>query len=286
MEAELKKRITIIGAGSVGTALALACSKEGYEIAAVYSRNASDAVKLARRVSAGEASALVDRRKPISGMVFLTVPDDAVAAAAATMAAQQKHWKGVTVYHTSGALASPALSALKKSGASTGSFHPLQTFPKQGKPGTLGNVHVCVEGDAAAVSAGKNLASELGAHPFVLTEKQKVLYHIAAVFSPNYVVTLLSIVEKLGSQFGLEERATISLFRPLLETTIENVYRMGATHALTGPIARWDVETIRRHTNALSNKKFNGILSLYASLGLATVRLASMQQGVDRRRKK
>jgi predicted short-subunit dehydrogenase-like oxidoreductase (DUF2520 family) len=112
------------------------------------------------------------------------------------------------------------------------------------------------------------------------------LYHIAAVFSSNYIVTLLSVVEELGSQFGLEEHETISLFKPLLETTIENVRRMGATHALTGPIARWDVETIRRHTNALSNKKFSGILSLYASLGLATARLASQQQGVDRRRKK
>ena len=286
MESELKKRITIIGAGSVGTALALACSKKGYAIAAVYSRNASDAVKLAQHLYAGEATALVDRRKLISGIVFLTVPDDAIAAAATTMAAQQKRWKGVTVYHTSGALASSALSVLKKSGASTGSFHPLQTFPKQGKAGTLRNVYVCVEGDAAAVSAGKNLASELGAHPFVLTEKQKVLYHIAAVFSSNYVVTLLSIVEELGLHFGLEERETICLFRPLLETTIENVRRMGATPALTGPIARWDVETIRRHTNALSNKKFSDILSLYASLGLATVRLASQQQGVDRRRKK
>ena len=286
MESELKKRITIIGAGSVGTALALACSKKGYAIAAVYSRNASDAVKLAQHLYAGEATALVDRRKLISGIVFLTVPDDAIAAAATTMAAQQKRWKGVTVYHTSGALASSALSVLKKSGASTGSFHPLQTFPKQGKAGTLRNVYVCVEGDAAAVSAGKNLASELGAHPFVLTAKQKVLYHIAAVFSSNYVVTLLSVVEELGLQFGREARETISLFKPLLETTIENVRRMGATHALTGPIVRWDVETIRRHTNALSNKKFSGILSLYASLGLATVRLASQQQGVDRRKKK
>jgi len=286
VESELKKRITIIGAGSVGTALALAFHQAGDEIGAVYSRSASDAIKLAQRVRVDEACALVDRTKPISGIVFLTVPDDAIAAAAATMAAQQKHWKGVTVYHTSGALAGSVLSVLKKSGASAGSFHPLQTFPKQGKVGTLENVHVCVEGDPAAVSEGKKLALKLGAYPFVLTAKQKVMYHIAAVFSSNYVVTLLSVVEELGSHFGMQERDVIALFNPLIQTTLENVRRMGAEHALTGPIARWDVETIRRHTNALSNKKFSGILSLYASLGLATVRLASKQRGVDRRRKK
>ncbi|MCX6139139.1 MAG: DUF2520 domain-containing protein [Ignavibacteriales bacterium] len=280
-----KHQVTIVGAGTVGNALGLAFRRAGIPVRAIYSRTFAHARSLARKTDARWFSPLGAIERKISGVVFIAVADDAIKEAVCLLADTQQQWNGVTVLHTSGALASSELSVLKKRGAAIGSFHPLQTFPKKGTPATLQNVRVCVEGDAHAAVVGQSLALAIGASPFVLRPRQKILYHIAAVFGSNYLVTLLSVVEELGNHFGLDEKSALQLFEPLITATLGNVRRMGAAQALTGPIARWDVDTIRKHTDALSTKKFSDILSLYASLGLATARLASKHQGIVRRKR-
>jgi predicted short-subunit dehydrogenase-like oxidoreductase (DUF2520 family) len=167
--------------------------------------------------------------------------------------------------------------SLKKKGAAVGSFHPLQTFPKMNDV-DLRRVTVAIEGDRKAVDCGKRIAQRLGSRPFVLSSEQKALYHIAAVFGSNYVVTLLSVVEELGGHIGMPRRNVVSMFEPLVFQSVKNVRNHSAALALTGPIARGDVHTIKKHRDVLKTKKLKHISGLYSALAKATARLASKKR--------
>jgi predicted short-subunit dehydrogenase-like oxidoreductase (DUF2520 family) len=271
-----KLPVTIIGAGAVGSALALALHKKHYVIGAVISKSGRSARLLGRKVRALQTG-ILPARVPVDGIIFIAVPDDEIKNVVQELSKRQNDFSGAVIFHTSGALSSGALKALKKKGAVVGSFHPLQTFPKINAV-DLRRVTVAIEGDRKAVNCGKRIARKLGSRPFVLTSEEKVLYHIAAVFGSNYVVTLLSVVEELGRHIGVPQRNVVSMFEPLVLQSVKNVRNHSAALALTGPIARGDVHTIKRHRDVLKTKELKHISSLYSALAKATARLASKKR--------
>ena len=270
--------ITFIGAGAVGCALALSLHKKRYFIRAIFSKSGKSAKLLGKTVGASQSGNLTAQSLE-NGILFIAVPDDEIKNVVRRLLRSNRDFSGSIIFHTSGALSSDALLPLKKKGASVGSFHPLQTFPNS----TIGAVNfseifVALEGDGKAVAAGKRIARTLGSRPFVLSSQQKVLYHIAAVFSSNYFVTLLSIVEELGSRIGVSRKKIIAMVEPLILRSLKNVRAASASSALTGPVARGDVRTISKHRSALKGKKLRHISELYTALAHATKRLSSKKK--------
>lgn len=276
MRRSQKLPVTIIGAGAVGTALAFALWKKKYPIHAILSKTGKSAKILGESVHASFGRLRSAKHFGIEEMIFIAVSDDEIKNVVRIVSRRSEDFSRSIIFHTSGAYSSALLLSLKQKGAAVGSFHPLQTFPQSGNnPERLRNIWIGVEGDKKAVAAGKRIAYDCGSTPFVLSSEHKALYHIAAVFSSNYFVTLLSMVEDLGKQIHLSRRKTLTIVEPLILQSLENAKKYSATSALTGPIARGDIQTLKRHRIALEKAGLRHISRVYTALAKETSRLAS-----------
>lgn len=266
--------VSIIGAGPVGRSLAIALHKGGSSPKAIFSKRSGSASSLAR--SSGSAiHGRVHEFQPISKIVIIAVPDDEIAGIAERISRVNHSLKGTIFLHTSGARSSDELLPLKRRGASIGSLHPLQTFSRKKVRTEMKGIYCAVEGDRAAVRAARSVVRTIGARHFSIRKHEKIVYHIAAVFASNYVVTLISAAEQLGKKISIPEKDLRKALAPIIRQTVENVLNTSPAEALTGPIKRGDTATVQRHLQALaSSVSLKQFLPLYAVLGLETARLS------------
>ena len=181
--------------------------------------------------------------------MFLAVPDSAVAEIAAKIAGQDLTPRQSFV-HLSGALGLDSLSALR--GNPVGSFHPLQSFPAPRDPQAFRGITVAVDASTPALMKRlRALARAVGATPRHVDDSQRAIYHAAAVFASNYVDALLGEAVKLLRAAGWSSDQAISALLPLAEGTLANARDRGPVRALTGPVRRGDVGTVKRHLEAL-----------------------------------
>ncbi len=264
--------VAIVGAGAMARALGLRLAESGYPVEAVVSRRRGPAQALAGLLGAHVAS---DRLSDIPGvpLVVLAVPDDEIADLAETLAGAPRAWPGAVVLHTSGALTAALLEPLRREGARTLSFHPLQTLTREADAETLSGVTVAVEGEAPGVAAGIELAVGLGMRYLVLAADAKPRYHLAASMASNLLVTLMATVQEVLASIGVDRGQALSILGPLLQGTIDNVTASSPEDALTGPVARGDLGTLRAHGLAL-RKELPHLVPAYAALSVEAVRLA------------
>jgi predicted short-subunit dehydrogenase-like oxidoreductase (DUF2520 family) len=130
--------------------------------------------------------------------------------------------------------------------------------------------YAVLEGDAAAVAAGRRLASLLGMEALEIKSGDKPLYHAAAVMVSNYTVALSALAERLARAAGIPADAAGRIFLPLLEGTWRNLEMRGTVDALTGPIVRGDAGTVRAHLGVLDEEARR----LYAVMGLEALKVA------------
>jgi predicted short-subunit dehydrogenase-like oxidoreductase (DUF2520 family) len=266
--------VAIVGAGAVGTALARGLVASGHRIEAVLSRTAASAQALADQVSAPVADSSWAALPTSVRLVWICVPDDAIASVASALAAVDHPWPTTIVAHTSGAKTAAALAPLGEQGAATMSFHPLQTFTDDTAPGAFEDIVVGLEGDDRAVAAGKTLARTLGARPVRLTPDEKARYHCAAALASNGLVALLAVVEEVLTASGTEPPSSAAkLVGPLIEQTWANLEQGTPEGALTGPVARGDEDTVRAHLDALADETPH-LVPLYGALSTEMVRVA------------
>jgi len=264
-----KPTLSFIGAGTLGTALSLACATVGYRVLAIYSHRFEDAERLANALPQAEAvSNLSDVTS--ADITFLTVPDDAIAPVCESIA-----WPASSsVVHCSGALSLEVLAAAAQGGSATGSLHPLQTFaPGAEHAGRLSGIAYALEasGDELRETL-EDLVAALGGRPQWIRSSDKPLYHASAAMASNYLVALLGDASRLWESFGLSRDNGLHSLLPLVQGTIDNLQGVGFPDALTGPIARGDVETVRIHLNALKTSQPD-IVPSYAAMGKRTVEL-------------
>ncbi len=266
-----------IGAGITGTALAVKLSGKGWPVVAASSRTLASAQKLARLVAGCQVCHTAQEVAEIAEMVFITTPDDVIG-----QVCSQVQWhKGQSVVHCSGAHPVDILEPAKNLGATVGSFHPLQTFASieqaiQNLPGSA----FALEAEEPLLSRLKELTRLLDGNWVVLKPGDKVLYHTAAVFACNYLVTLVKLALDLWLEFGVSSREAVKALMPLLKGTMNNIENVGLPNCLTGPIARGDVGTIVRHLTALETKK-PSLLTTYRELGLQTIPIALAKGKID-----
>ena len=267
--------VALVGAGAVGTALARRLVACGHSVRAILSRDPASANALAERVGASVGATEWTALPSDIRLVMICVPDDALPTVAEALAAVNHPWADTLVGDTSGARTAGALAPLQRKGATTLSFHPLQTFAPDTPPEAFSDIVIAVEGNEEAVSAGHALAQSIGARPVQLTASNKVRYHCAAALASNGLVALLGVVQEILDTADLDAPglSATDLVKPLVEQTWANLQSAPAEHVLTGPVARGDCDTVQAHLEALSETSPH-LVPLYVALSTEMTRLA------------
>lgn len=272
--------IGIIGAGRLGSALALALYAAGWRVGGVASRTAASADRLAALVGAPAMDAAGVARA--CDIVFLTVPDAAIAGVAEGLCAaldagappaSPAPLAGRCFYHACGAMDASAIAPLRRLGAAVGSLHPLQSFADRDSWRNLEGCYVALEGDAPAVERGLEAAQAFGGRPFALPAGGKVLYHAAAAIASNYLIAVETLARDAMAAAGVEPARGLEILRPLIEGTLRNAFAVGVPKALTGPISRGDVAVVQAHRDAMA-RAMPAQLPAWGALGELTAECA------------
>lgn len=280
-----KASVSIVGAGRLGQALALALRASGYPILAFVARRVSHARKAAGLFNKSEKQVLSLRANqldqlPPSDLIIITTPDDAIEDTARQLAACEiGRVSRRTVLHTSGALSSEVLSPLTKAGFHTGSLHPLVSVSEsEAGAKALRGAFYCVEGDREAMRLARVVVSDLGGNSFSIRPESKALYHAAAVMASGHVVALFDFATEMLAACGVRRKNARRILMPLLKSTVNNLTQSDAEKALTGTFARGDLATVKRHLAALSRKEFAEALEIYKLLGHRSMKLAEKNE--------
>jgi predicted short-subunit dehydrogenase-like oxidoreductase (DUF2520 family) len=260
-------RIGVIGAGRVGAVLASALRSAGHEVVAAAGE--SDA---SRRRS-GSLLPGVPIRKPsavarASDLLLLTVPDDMLSNVVTMLSASGAIHEGQYVVHTSGRHGLAVLAPAVAVGARPVALHPAMTFTgtEIDLPRLAGCVFGITVGDAERPLA-EQLVSELDGRAIWVPEDKRALYHAGLAHGANHLVTLVAQAMELLSATGAEHPA--DTLRPLLQAALDNALEHGDS-ALTGPIVRGDVETVRDHLVEVARNAPDTLPS-YVALARATL---------------
>lgn len=265
-----KPRIAIVGAGRLGSTLALELTRNGYRISGIVSRGGASSVRkaraLARKVHARATT--MGKANLEAGVVWFCVPDGAIASAARELALATS-WQGKIALHSSGALNSGELRALKSLGAVVGSVHPFMTFVRGSAP-SLRGVPFGIEGDRQAMRVARRIVRELGGQSIAIPKPRKVAYHAWGTFASPLLVALLVAAERVARSAGISASSARKKMLPIIRQTLKNYVKLGPTGAFSGPIVRGDAEIIGRHLREL--RRIPEAHAIYKALARAALR--------------
>jgi predicted short-subunit dehydrogenase-like oxidoreductase (DUF2520 family) len=210
-------RLAIVGRGRLGNALGAALSDSRYDLLGPLGRGFDGTG---------------------ADVVLLCVPDGEIAAAVAQLS------RGPLVGHCSGAT---GLQPLKPHEAF--SLHPLMTVTAQGAKFAGAGAAIAGATDRALAVAAE-LADALGMRAVEVLERVRVAYHTAASIASNFLITLEAAAEQLASDAGVDRELLV----PLVRATVDNWAALGAEHALTGPVARGDEQTVAAQRAAVEER--------------------------------
>ena len=270
-------RVGFIGAGRAAGALAAGLHDRGYRVASVASRTHSSAAALAERIDGCAAVPNAQRVAENCDVVFITTPDDAIEAVA-----REVDWPlDVAVAHCSGAESAAILIAAREQGAAIGSFHPMQTFT-QATLGTdvFAGVTFAVEGDPPLLDVLIEMARALGGRPVEVAPEHKALYHLSGFLTCGLMTGQIGIAADLWRVMGFTREQGLEALIPILRGTIDSLDAQGLPGALTGPISRGDLGTVRKHLQAIESYS-PSLLPLYCESALGAVKLAVEKGGID-----
>ena len=262
--------LNIVGAGHVGRVLGRLFARSGsLAVQDVLTRSHASAEEAVRFMQAGRAVGDVnDLRR--ADIWMLAVGDDQIAPVCAKLAATGL-LQGALVFHCSGARSSADLHSAAAAGAMVASVHPVRSFADPAAVAQdFAGTFCGVEGDLAALQPALD---SIGARTVVIDAAAKTVYHAAAVFASNYLVTVVDAALRAYQAAGIPADIARELARPLATETLANVFRLGPETALSGPIARGDTQTVARQQLAIDGwDEPTGLL--YAALAEATTVLA------------
>ncbi len=266
-----KPRITIVGAGNLGSALAPALCQAGYSIVSVVARSGGPSLKKARRLAkeVGAQAANAPTLLAPGDVVWICVPDSEIAPVASVLGGGSA-WRGTVALHSSGALTSDVLAPLRTRGASVASVHPLMTFVAGSRP-PLAGVPFAIEGDAPAVRLARRIVHDLGGTAYPIRKQDKAAYHAWGTFASPLFTALLATTEQVAAEAGVRPAEARRRMLPILRQTLANYTARGAPAACSGPIIRGDVDTIKRHLRVL--RRVPSADAVYRALALAAVQM-------------
>ncbi len=272
------KSFSLIGAGKVGTTLGKALSEAGYNIKSLSCATLPEAVESRQIIGQGEPSINNIHTAQNGEILFISVPDDRIEDVVQELDSSDIFWQKKIIFHCSGLLPSDVLKPLRTKGASTASFHPIQSFSnKNAASGIFQNTYFGLEGEEQAVITGREIASDLGGHSIQIRPEDKPIFHAAFSMTSNFFVVLLDSAVALLKTSGLSEEKAVQILRPLLEGTLKNIKEENNIRsALTGPVIRGDGQTVKAHLGAIKN--FPGIEAIYRQLANRALEMAKEEK--------
>lgn len=267
--------LNIIGAGKVGQSLGrLFAAQKQFSIHQICNRSVESSSAALAFIGAGSIACRLQDLSPAK-VTLLAVPDDEISSLAETLLSLRLLRSGDIVFHCSGAKSSATLSCLCHAGVLLASVHPVKSFasPKEDVQNFSGTV-CSAEGDAAALAVLAPAFQGIGAELLEIDADAKLLYHAGSVFASNYLVTLMEQAINTYCAAGISREMAVRMAKPLATKTLENVFKLGTTAALTGPIQRGDMEMVAQQQTEVSAS--NAVAGeLYAAFVAPTVALAN-----------
>ena len=258
----------IIGAGRVGCSLGKYFRGKGADLVGYYDTDTAAAQEAAAFTQTSvfeQASQLVRE----SELLFITTPD-------ALLVPVWEEIKGMShrnqiICHCSGALSSDSFSGAEDAGVFCCSVHPMLPFSNRfSSYQQLEHAFFTVEGHPHAVQAITDLLTSYGNEVCTIDAAAKPKYHAAASILSNQVIAVLDMGYRLLEDCGFSREKAVSATAALVRSNIENVIAQDCIQALTGPIERGDVSTVKKHLNCLNAED----AALYRMLGTRLLALA------------
>lgn len=264
-------KIGFIGAGKVGSAFAKYLKNCNQDVIGFYSKSPESISKACQFVGGVQGFTLKELVN-VSDLIFITTSDDQISVLAEEIVGLKLELRDKRFCHMSGAHSIETLKPLKKAGGFCYSLHPLQAFANsedafEKLPVTVFSFETIKEDEEML-----SLLKAIGNKYFTIDSKDKSLYHMAACIISNYLVTILDQGFKVLQAIGVNETLATEAFLPLINGTIDNVVKLGTEQALTGPISRGDLETVKTHLKAVEGDE--GLKSFYTYIGRLTTELA------------
>lgn len=277
----MTQTLNIIGPGRVGRSLGALLQRAGLcMVQDVLSAEIATAESAASFIGAGRAVRVL-RDMRAADVWLLTPPDAAIAQVATALAAAGQLRKDDVVFHCSGSQPSSLLAPLAEKGAFIASVHPLKSFADPAMAvQTFKGTYCAVEGDAEALKQLTPLFGQLGAQVTVIDAAGKTLYHAASVLVCNDLTALMEAGLRAYERAGIERDTAQKMMEPLVRETLNNVFALGTTRALTGPVARGDADVLARQLAAL-NTLDPRIADAYRALNHIALDLARAQGGAS-----
>jgi len=246
-----KPRISIVGPGRLGRALAENLINAGYQVDEMVFPNAQSLRKNRRHLSPRlkTRATILNKAHFHADLVWLSVPDAQIEAVAQSLKSITK-WKNKVVFHSSGAVTSDALRGLRNMGASAASVHPLMTFVHGSQP-NLEGISFAIEGDAAALRTARRILKNLGANSFLVKKQKKGLYHAWGTLLSPLLLSFMVAAEQVARDVGLSAVDARKKMQPIAKQTLSNYARLGPEIAFSGPLVRGDTAVVRQHLKVL-----------------------------------
>ncbi len=275
-------KISFIGAGKVGISVAYLLKKSGYNIIGISSRSISSAQKASDFIGGATYTNDILMFVEDADIVFITTNDDAIKLVVEKILENCQIKKGQIFIHTSGSVSSKVFSPLEELGAYGLSIHPLQTIanPSEGIRNISGSLFA-IDGNEKAFDIARKIVAALDGVPFIIESEKKSLYHLSAVVACNYFVTLMDLGTNLMKLVNIDEKLATEGLIKLVKGTLNNIEKLGTVDALTGPISRGDIETIKDHIKAIRKYSPHTML-LYKVLGQYTTDLAIKKGSLEK----
>lgn len=276
---EQKMKIGFIGAGKVGIAVAHFLKNKGFEIAIVSDVTGEKALSRAKQYLGDSVNYTSNNNEviEISDIIAITTHDDAIKEVAKEIYEKAERLDDKLFFHTSGAHSSSILKPLDEKGAVLGSLHPLQTFPDiDNAIRVLPDTYIFIEGDSRALQILEALGKNIGHAVIPIEGKNKVYYHLCAVFVCNLLCSLFYSGEEIMKKIDIK----LEPFFPIINATLQNIQSKGSIESLTGPIVRGDIGTVEEHLSALRDMKSHK--RIYRALSLAALDMARERKTCSR----
>lgn len=266
--------VGVVSAGKVGSVFGAALARAGHTVVAASGISAASLAR-AERMLPDVPLLPPDEVARLADLVLLAVPDDELEGLVRGLVATGSIRAGQIVVHTSGAHGIGVLAPVAEAGALPLALHPVMTFT--GRSEDLERIAACsvgitaADGDEAAWNVGEALTMEMSAEPVRVPEQARGLYHAALAHGANHLVTLIADCADVLRAAGVANAERV--LGPLLSAALDNVLRHG-DRALTGPVARGDEGTVRKHLAVLTENAPE-VAPSYRTLAARTVARAS-----------
>src|SRR5699024_9432704 len=260
---------SIIGLGALGGTLARAFSANNIPIKSVYNRSENALFDWAGNNDIITAAPQPRHKDQLGEIIFITVPDDAIVDVVEQLQQISDDFSHSCFVHCSGNESANILEPLRKKGAYIASMHPLQTFNQDSGVEAFSKIYFSLQGDTELLKVLMEIAKKLGANTIKINSRQKAHLHAAAVMTSNYLMTLIDDAVQITSMADIDGKQVKKMLQPLVTKSIKNITEEAFEQVLSGPIARADTGTIKKHLKLLGENR--ELEKSYIQLGLRTV---------------